>query len=188
MRTRTLLIIGIAVLILLAGGLGVFILLNKKDATSSQTPQANPFVFTPTDTSTGTTPQRTLYTTNGTKVTVPDFAKDSPSTVIGQTADDVQLDLTPYPEYQPGTPFPTHEFDVVFNQKNSEFVVTLNQEPLGHARTAAEAFIALKLGISPKDLCAFNVTITVPYSVNERFGSYGNLGASACTGAVSLPK
>lgn len=187
MRTRTLVIIGVAVLLLLVTGLGVFIVLSKKDTPTSTGAQANPFVFTPTDTVAGTREQRVLYTATGTKVTVPDFAKDAPSTVIGQAADDIQLDLTPYPEYQPGTPFTTHEFDVVFNQKSSEFVVTLNQEPLGHARTAAEAFIALKLGVTPKDLCAFTVIITVPYSVNERFGSYGNLGVSACAGSVSLP-
>lgn len=188
MRTRTLVIIGVSVLVLLVLGLGVFIAFSKKEAPAPTGTQANPFVFTPTDTNAGTVQQRALYTANGTKVTVPDFAKDAPSTVIGQSSDDVQLDLTPYPEYMPGTPYPTHEFDVVFNQRTSEFVVTLNQEPLGHARTAAEAFIALKLGVTPADLCAFTITITVPYSVNERYGSYGNLGVSSCTGAVTLPK
>lgn len=187
MRTRTLLVIGIAVLILLAGGLGVFILLNKKDAPSSQTAQANPFVFTPTDTGTGTTPQRILYAANGTKVTVPDFAKDAPSTLIGQTSDDIQLDLTPYPEYEPGTPYPHHEFDISFNQKDSEFLIVLNQEPLGHARTAAESYLALKLGLSIKELCAFKIRVAVPLNVNERYGGYDNLGVSACTGAVALP-
>ncbi len=187
MRTRALIIIGVSVLVLLVAGLGLFIALHKKDTSVQTGTQANPFVFTPTETNSATAQQRALYTTNGTKVTVSDFAQQASSTLIGQTPDDIQFDLTPYPEYEPGAPLQRHEFDVAFNQKNSEFLVTLNQEPLGHARTAAEAFIALKLGVTPKELCAFTITILVPYEVNEYYGSYGNLGVSSCAASVTLP-
>ncbi len=187
MRTRTLVIAGVAALILLAGGLSTFILLHKNDAAPASNTTGNPFVFTPTESSAGTTQQRVLYAADGTKVTVPDFAQNAPRVVIGQTPNDVQFDLTPYPEYEPGTPYPQHEFDISFNEKDSEFLIVLNQEPLGHARSAAEAYLALKLGVSAKELCGFNVRVAVPYRVNERYSTYSSLGVSTCAGSVNLP-
>lgn len=187
MQTRTIIIIGISILVLLALGIGAFFLFGMKGQVTETPANTNPFVFTPNGQQPQQTNKRVIYARGGTQVTVSDFAEGKTSTVIGQTVDDIQFDLTPYPEYVPGTPYPSHEFDVAFNQKTSEFIVTLNQEPLGHARIAAEAFLKSALGVTDKDLCALNVTITVPRTVNERFSAYANLGPSTCEGAAKLP-
>ncbi len=189
MYTRTFIVIGAIVLLVAILGGAAFLFLGKKAPAEQATTTNNPFVFTPNTNNTQQTAQdrRIIYARDGTQVTLPDFAKGTKSTVVGQTPDDLQYDLTPYPEYVPGTPYTTHEFDIAFNQKTSEFIVTLNQEPLGHARIAAEAFLKSKLGVTDKDLCSLNVTIAVPYDVNERFADYKNLGPSTCPGAAKLP-
>lgn len=187
MQKRALIIAGSAlILLVLIGGIVLFLFLKKQEVPEA-TNTEQPFSTTGSSVSGATAQKRTIYTRSGATMTVADFTQGKPVQQIGQTPDDTQYELTPYPEYSLTTPYIEHEFDVAFNQKTSEFIVVLNQEPLGHARLAAEAFLTRTLGVTPKDLCGLNITITTPFSVNEVYGSYNNLGPSQCEGAVTLP-
>ncbi len=128
-----------------------------------------------------------IYGTDGSVITVPDFLSEKPSQQVSEDADDTQYDLTPYPEYVPGEPYPTHPFDAAFNTKNSEFLVTLNQEPIGEARQQAESFLREELALSNDQLCGLNSLVIVPYEVNPQYAAV-NLGFSFCPGAVKLPR
>ena len=185
MHTRTaIIIVSVLAVLLLAGG-ALFVLLYSKSPAATPPTQQPGVLFPGGQTTMG--PTRTIATLEGSQVTVPDFTQGATSVPVSSDPTDVQYDLTPYPDYVPGTPYPTHVFDVAFNQSTSEFIVLLNEEPLSRARLAAEAFLASKLGVTTKGLCELNVTISVPLSVNERYANYNNLGPSSCEGAVVLP-
>jgi hypothetical protein len=175
---------GLVVLLLLA--LGAWFLFAPEPVTPSEGTPTNPFggVLGGTETPRGS---QHILTRSGEDAVVTSFTDGAPATPISIDPTDLQYDLTPYPDYVPGQPYPTHEFDIQFNSKTSEFLVTLNQEPLGHARIAAEAFLRTTLGVTNEALCALNVTIRVPYTVNETYANYRNLGPSTCQGAVKLP-
>ena len=184
MHTRTaIIIISVLAVILLVGGALFVLLYSKQPATPSS---QQPGVFFPGGQTTQG-PTRTITTLQGTQVTVQDFTEGATSVPVSSDPADVQYDLTPYPDYVPGTLYPTHVFDVAFDQSTSEFIVLLNEEPLNRARLAAEAFLASKLGVTTKGLCELNITVSVPLSVNERYANYNNLGPSSCEGAVVLP-
>jgi hypothetical protein len=122
-----------------------------------------------------------------TAMTVPDFTEGKPSVALSDDSEDLQYDLTPYPDFEPGKPYPEHAYDVQFNEKDSSFIVTLNVEPLGSARLAAEAFLREALQLSDTALCAASIAVGVPYSVNQSLSSYQNLGLSFCPGSYPLP-
>jgi hypothetical protein len=189
MKTR--LIIGIAaVLVLLGIAVLAYVLIsaNAPDGTVPTTPSgSDPFGSLTDGTSGAVTPTRLVPTREGKTVAVPDFTAGKSSVQIGDDAADVQYDLTPYPDYEPGKPYPTHAFDVQFNGIGSQFVVTLNEEPLGASRLAAEAFFRDTLELTDAQLCTLDILVGVPYSVNESFSGYQNLGLSFCPDAFRLP-
>src|SRR4051812_41703029 len=88
----------------------------------------SPFSTTTTSTQTGQTIG--VKGKDGREYEVPDFTQGKPSTSIGSSPEQVQYDVTPYPDYQPGQPYPTHAFDVAYDQSTSLFTITLEQEPL----------------------------------------------------------
>ena len=81
----------------------------------------------------------------------------------------------------------TPAFSILYAEEGQSFSVSLNEEPLRESRTAAEAFLAEALGVSPETLCALTYTVGTTVSVSETYGSYTNLGFSFCPDAVRLP-
>jgi hypothetical protein len=188
-RNSILMVVGAIVLLIVAAGILAFLFLRpENEPAPPQNTGGNPFGFSTTGTepSTGAA-VRTIYSRQGEPVSVPDFTEGKESQQIGASESDVQFDLTPYPPYNPDVPYPTHAYDVQFNQANSEFVVTLNEEPLGSARRAAETFLRNILGLTDTEFCALNIVVGVPYSVNESLSYYQNLGLSFCPQAYPLP-
>lgn len=186
MQQRILIILVVLIVLTLVGGGAWYFLAMRTAGPSAPNVPVNPFGFT----GTGTEAPRgteTVMARDGSTVPVTAFTEGASSVPISADPSDVQYDLTPYGEYVPGQPYPVHEFDVQYNRTTSEFIVTLNQEPLGHARVAAEAFLRNILGVTDSTLCALNVTISVPYTLNPTFAAYQNLGPSTCPGAVKLP-
>jgi hypothetical protein len=178
----------IALTLLFAGACVIgYVILVEQQATPEPVPQGtNPFASATTGSNTGAS-TRTLVTDTGT-LTVPDFTRDAEPVPLGDTAGDVQYALTPYPEYEEGMPYPSHPFDIVFNELDQQFVITLNEEPLGATRIAAEARLKDMLRLSEPELCALSVIVGVPHQVHPTYATYANLGLSFCDGSVQLPK
>jgi hypothetical protein len=182
-------------LIISAIGIGIisvtgFIVLYIARSNQEDEPMNNPIIF-PTASTTGTPSTSPSYTRqllgiDGSTLTVSDFTAGKPSQQVSDVEGDVQYDLTPYPEYVLGQPYPTHSYDVAFDQLSSQFIISLNEEPLGKTRLAAEAFMRQILGLANSQLCNIRFLITVPSQVNEQY-SATNLGISSCPGAVPLP-
>lgn len=77
-------------------------------------------------------------------------------------------------------------FQIVYFPQDSGFIVTLNKEPLGEARRAAEDALRARLGLSNEDLCKLRADVGTTYSVSSAYAGK-NLGLSFCPGAVTLP-
>lgn len=77
-------------------------------------------------------------------------------------------------------------FQIVYFPEDSGFIVTLNAEPLGEARRAAEDALRARLGLSDTELCKLRADVGTTYSVNATYAGK-NLGLSFCPGAVTLP-
>ncbi len=188
---KTSVIIGSAVVLVLLGiAVLAYVLLSQGQSTGTVPTSptgTNPFGSLTDGTSGATVTTRTIETADQESVDVPDFTTGKSSVQIGEGATNLQYDLTPYPDYEPGKPYPTHAFDVQFNQEGSQFVVTLNEEPLGASRLAAEAFLRDTLELTDAQLCTLDILVGVPYSVNEAFSAYQNLGLSFCQGSFRLP-
>lgn len=188
MKTR--LMIGSALALIVLGILALaylFLSGARPEDTAPDAPSGgNPFGF-PSGSISGEAGQtRTLDSAGGT-VTVPEFTEGKEAVALSSETGDLQYDLTPYPEFVPGTPYPAHAFDVQFNGLDSTFVVTLNEEPLGAARLKAEEFLRATLRLSDAQICSLNITVGVPYSVNESLSAYQDLGLSFCPEAYPLP-
>jgi hypothetical protein len=80
----------------------------------------------------------------------------------------------------------TAPYRISFNTEAQLFSVTLLSEPLGEARTQAEAQLASLLGVSPEMLCRLNYTVGTLGYVSEFYGGR-ELGFSFCPGSVKLP-
>jgi len=186
---RTLLLIILAVIIVIGVLFGVAYVMYRPSV--SQTATSTPVTFPSSGTSTTTSSVGTggvvIYAKDGSSLRVPNFTKDAPSQQVSSVQDDVQYTLTPYPEYVPGQPYPTHSFDVAFNQIGSQFLISLNQEPIGAARTDAESFLRSTLQLTDTQLCSLNTLVTVGDDVNAQYSAI-NLGLSFCPGAVPLPQ
>lgn len=189
-KTSLIQIVAAVLLVLVAIGILLALFLRPSTDTGTDTAtSSNPFGFSTGTGTTGTATEPTFVITaaGGEAVKVPDFVAGRTSTQIGATPDDVQYELTPYPAYDPSAPYPTHAYDVQYNAKGSQFVVTLNEEPLGASRLSAEAFLRDTLDLSDVKLCTLNILVGVPYSVNPSLSYYQNLGLSFCQNAFPLP-
>ncbi len=186
-KTSTLVLVSLALIV--AGILVLAYVFLSTQVSSTPVPYenpSNPFGGITSGSQEGTV-ERVLIAKDGTEVTVSDFAKDKPSVLLGETPNDKQFDLTPYPAYELDTPYQAHAFDVQFNQLDSVFVVTLNEEPLGASRLAAEEFLKSTLNLNESKLCTLATHVGVPFSVNESLSVYENLGLSFCPQAYPLP-
>ena len=188
MKARVMVIIALGLLVLGVLVIGyVFLSMNRSSEGPQTNPQTgNPFGFPLGGNPGESKPMRTIYSLQG-SLTVPDFTIGKESIVLSEDQEDVQYELTPYPEYEIGKPYVEHAFDVQFNERESLFLVTLNQEPLKASRLEAEAFLRTELELSDAQLCELNTLVGVPYSVNQTLSNYQNLGLSFCPNAYPLP-
>jgi hypothetical protein len=196
MKKITIIIVIFIALALLVAGVFLVIASHPANPVSSSGTSTNPFGFasgnsneeTSASSTNSSSKEISIQTNSSSTVAVPDFTSGKTSVPVGTNADDVQYNLTPYPPYTPGKQFPTHQFDVQYNNVGSQFIVTLNQEPIGEARTAAENFMEETLKVPAMQLCSLNIDVSVPYTVNQEYSQYENLGLSFCPGAVALPE
>jgi hypothetical protein len=85
----------------------------------------------------------------------------------------------------PGLPYPS--YSIIFVEKNSGFIISLEEGPLKSMRLIAEEDFLEKVQLSKTDACRLNYEVMVPRSLNERLSGQ-NLGFSFCPGAVALPE
>lgn len=187
MRNTTLISIAGGLIILGILALAFVVLSYTRNVSPLPTDEETPLFPVPHEEVPGTGATRTIQA-DGESLVVPDFTEGAPVVQIGSDPADVQYDLTPYPEYQEGMIYPTHDFDIQFNERDSQFIVSLMTEPLGAARQAAEQRLRALLNVSDETLCTLNVVVGVPHGVHPQLATYQNLGLSFCPGALPLPQ
>lgn len=127
-----------------------------------------------------------LMTTDGKYLTTSDFLKT-------QAEEDSHnagyYNLGPRPEvtYSDDTRTIHTPFLITYIAATQYFNVVLLQEPIGRSRLVAQEFLLQSLGISAKDLCRLNYTVSTPTSVSQLYGG-SSLGFSFCPGAIPLPQ
>ncbi len=77
-------------------------------------------------------------------------------------------------------------FQILYFPEDNGFIITLNAEPLGETRRAAEAALRLRLGLSNAELCKMRADVGAPFSVSSMYAGT-NLGLSFCPGSTQLP-
>jgi hypothetical protein len=82
---------------------------------------------------------------------------------------------------------PADDFKVVYYAGPQSFTIALTKEPIGLARTDAEAFLEQSLGVGQDQLCALSYYVGTDVHVNA-FYAGKNLGFSFCPGATALPQ
>jgi hypothetical protein len=187
-------IIGILFAILLAGGIWYFFFHSASTPINNGSSSGNPFGApagnvgpgntsgTPVGGGTATTSSLTIQDTSGASVTVPDFtASHTPIEEGSQTYYDLSHSGPVYGDEK-------DQFDILYGENNSYFLITLLAEPLGDTRLSAQAALASMLNLSDSELCKLNITVGVPYSVNSVYSTYSNLGLSFCSGSTELPQ
>lgn len=182
-KQRLYIVIG-AVLVLVAIGVFVAVMYLSNKAPEGSDPatgSTNPFgqMLTPggvSGTGTGTV---TISTESGESVQVPDFKKGrEPLTTPNGNY---------YNLYGPEYSTEGFTFSVQYGEMDSQFLVMLISEPIGSARTDAEAYLRNLLSLSDQELCELNIDISVTPDVNEAYSQYSDLGLSFCRGSVTLP-
>ncbi|MBY0310309.1 hypothetical protein K2Q16_04155 [Patescibacteria group bacterium] len=80
----------------------------------------------------------------------------------------------------------TAPYIIQYIAQTGDFTVALTREPLGKARSEAEAYLTERLNITPADLCQLRHSVSVPANISAEYTSQ-ELGFSACAGSVALP-
>ncbi len=81
----------------------------------------------------------------------------------------------------------TDDYNIYYNSTGNYFVVSLLSTPLGWTRKLAQDKLLEVLELPKDNLCKLNITVTVPYWVDEN--SVGiEYGLSFCPGSVVLPE
>jgi hypothetical protein len=180
---KTLLIIlaTVVVLILLILG-GFFIKTQFFSGTPSNATSTNPFGFDGgQQNGTNMTPSSStlpLVLNDGTVVNVPDFTKENQPSWAGETGyqvagGDTDAYLITYvPPDQSGA--------------RAEIGITIQSEPLGATRAAAEVALQNKLQLNNAQICALNIEVYTQPGLSDLYEG-DNLGVSFCPGAVKLP-
>lgn len=82
---------------------------------------------------------------------------------------------------------PSDEYNVVFQKKDSVFLIALLKEPLSLGRQHAEQFLRSALGISEIEMCTLKYYISTDSYTNSVYAGK-NLLFSFCKGATPLPQ
>jgi hypothetical protein len=179
---KILIILGI-ILALLVIVLGVRAIFFHPPATQPGPKNQDPFGFSSSTPSTATNPGQSNKTLllklgDGSVVSVPNFidpsqpswATPSQLLVAGDPAEDFLITYIPA-DSQSSLP---------------EFIITLQNEPLGATRLEVEDVLRNKLRLTDKQLCLLNVSIETAPGLSETYDGR-QLGLSFCSGAVKLP-
>lgn len=119
-------------------------------------------------------------------------ASQSPSGVGGSTIDtsyiqrveEASRQVTDHGDYEVAA---TDNYNIYYNSTDNYFVVSLLSTPLGWYRKQAQEKLLEVSQLSKEDLCKLNISVTVPYWVDEN--SVGiQYGLSFCPGSVVLPE
>jgi hypothetical protein len=78
-------------------------------------------------------------------------------------------------------------YRISYNLAGQSFLVALLHEPLRAARTAAEADLLARLGISALEACRLRLLLVVPAEVNAVYAGK-NMGLTGCAGATDIPQ
>lgn len=78
-------------------------------------------------------------------------------------------------------------FSLQYSEKDSQFLVLLQTEPIGTARIEAQKYLGALLKLPDSELCTLNTVVLVTPDVSEVYSQYENLGISFCPNAVKLP-
>jgi len=193
---KTLWTIGLSIIVLLIGGLAVFVVIFRPPTPSptqvptNTTPNTNSgqhtgsasFPATATSTSGGTSvpaPVMTIMVVDGSPLQVRDF-KQSSTTVEHPSA--------PGHYYIAGGVNPTNNnspYSILYTESDQSFNITLLAEPLDTVRKNAEAELLQILGVTLYQACTLVYEVSTPRFVNQ-FYAGKNLGFSFCPGATSL--
>ncbi|MGE5541392.1 MAG: hypothetical protein ACM3TU_03930 [Bacillota bacterium] len=180
MNRVVIIVMGVVLLVIVS--IAGFLLLQRSKITSSSTDTSGT-VFPGSDSTNGggngTTPLRTVSTSNGSAMAVKDFTTEEG--VIQDPNVPDQYDLA-------GGAAPTSDtaYQIFYQKEDDYFGITLYHEPLGEVRHQAEQDLMNKLGIGQNQMCALNYVVAPGPGVNDAYAGQ-NLGFSFCPGAVKLP-
>lgn len=175
---QALVIMAGTVLLLAAIGIlvGAYFFLGTKQP-SEETPEpvtSNPFGTLSSGTTVTPTETISLSLADGSTVQIPDFSKTEQPPAASE-ANGYQV-----------AGAADSRFQIVFFPLDSGFIISLNEEPLGEVRRAAEAALRERLTLSDAELCKLKADVGTVYSVSSTYGGR-NLGLSFCPGSVPLP-
>ena len=180
MKKALILTIGILVLGIIILG-GVLLLQNASRKGTQAPPSTNPFGFangSSTQASQQNQGMLPIKLSNGSQVSVPDFTKQPQPTwattneylVSGTPTDDYLI------TYVPGDS----------NGSPAEFLITLQNEPLGNVRLEAEQALRKMTGIPDSELCLLDTRVLTQPGLSDAYDGK-SLGLSFCPGAIQLP-
>ena len=131
-------------------------------------------------------PRMVIAGREGTSFSIPDLTKDPGTAPEPYVA--TQYILAEYCLSEEGcTNAEAGEgFRVVYEERDQSFDVLLLAEPLRETRAKAEQYLALKLELTPAQLCSLNISVGTINAING-FYAGEELGLSVCPGAVQLP-
>lgn len=177
-KQQVILTVGVICLLAVVAGIVVAVLYGTRSSEAPTTPH-DPFGNTILPGAVSTGEQMRIRTTVGTEVSVPDFRKGHAPVELPNG--------TYYAIYGPEYSSEGFLFAVTYSEPNSEFLVTLIEEPIGASRLAAERYLRGMLMLTDDELCSLNIAVTVTPNINEAYSQYENLGLSFCPRAVKLP-
>ncbi|HRH55447.1 MAG TPA: hypothetical protein PK609_01105 [Candidatus Paceibacterota bacterium] len=167
--------------LLICIALGAYLLLsNSSDpsAPTNPTTNGNPFSFSSGSVSSADTIALTLDSgatvsvLNFTKEDQPEWAGDSAGYQVAGDADNSSFLITYIPADDSGS--------------QAQFLVALLSEPVGAARSSAEAALKTRLALSNSELCSLDVQVWTNADVNSMYAGK-DLGLSFCPGSTQLP-
>ena len=169
-------IIGLLVLVLIVVAGGVYFFMKKPALT--QPSATNPFGSVPSQNVLPTGDILTVTFSDGTQASVPNFTKTNQPSWAGPSGYEVA-----------GTP--DADFLITYIPKDSaghreQFLITLQKEPLGATRKAAEDALRQKLQLTNAQLCALDTQVRAAPGLNDAYNGQ-ILGLSFCSGSVMLP-
>ncbi|MEK7549956.1 MAG: hypothetical protein AAB519_03175 [Patescibacteria group bacterium] len=176
---KTLLILGVIVLVLVIGYATFLLLSNKK--TLEQTPvpvESTATSGTASSSSSQTIPPEVIQVRTEIDKKIMDGV--IPTEV---TPDPASLLVDEFPKRE--APSMITDYSTEYSKDSHSFFISLYKFPLEETRLRAEKYLLQKLGITEKEACALDVTVKVNMSISATLAGQ-DLGLSFCPGSVDL--
>jgi hypothetical protein len=177
MNSTRLIIIGIVIVCVLAGGIGYTLLRGTPEpgTNGSSFPQSGEHPATPPDTEGA---EITLALQDGGEVEVTNFTQDPATKEDPQNPDFYLIGQGAAATRDPS-------FDITYIAATDFFNISLMQTPLKDARRRAEAYLMTTLGLDEDDMCSLRYSVATPAFVDEAH-SGTDLRFSFCPDAMPL--